>query len=316
MLTYSVIIPVYKVEKYLPACIDSVLAQDTASEYEIILVDDGSPDGSGAICDEYAAKHEHIRVIHQPNSGVSVARNTGIDAARGEYLLFLDSDDLWKPGLLSELNGFLDRQPDMTLFCYETFTQKGTEEPLRPALLPGGQTGEAYLQAVFSRNELPFIAVWTYLYRREFLLANGFRFCPGMSHAEDMEFNYTCLPAAGRVCGTDRALLRYRLREDSVSATPSAKGRWLRLQSDVKWYGRYPVTPLANYFALAGLGIAAVGDPVQRRELADYYFQHAHIASKATGKARFAYRLLRLFGIRAGTALFQTCVKAKHLLRR
>ena len=88
----TVIIPVYKAEQYLARCIDSVLAQ-TYGDLEIILVDDGSPDGCGAICDEYAAKDSRIKVIHQENAGVSAARNAGMELASGEYLAFIDSDD-------------------------------------------------------------------------------------------------------------------------------------------------------------------------------------------------------------------------------
>ncbi|MBE6922620.1 MAG: glycosyltransferase family 2 protein [Ruminococcaceae bacterium] len=89
----SVIVPVYKVEAYLHECVDSILAQ-TFSDFELILVDDGSPDNCGKICDEYAAKDNRIRVIHQENQGLSGARNAGIDIARGEYITFIDSDDL------------------------------------------------------------------------------------------------------------------------------------------------------------------------------------------------------------------------------
>ena len=88
----SVIVPVYKVEQYLHRCVDSILAQ-TYTNLEIILIDDGSPDRSGEICDEYAAKDSRIRVIHQENAGVSAARNAGLDACTGDYLTFLDSDD-------------------------------------------------------------------------------------------------------------------------------------------------------------------------------------------------------------------------------
>ena len=88
----SVIIPVYNVEKYLAECVDSVLAQ-SCQNYEIILVDDGATDSSGRMCDEYARKDSRIRVIHQSNGGLSAARNAGLDAAQGEYVYFLDSDD-------------------------------------------------------------------------------------------------------------------------------------------------------------------------------------------------------------------------------
>ena len=93
-MIFSVVIPVYNVKDYLPKCIDSVLAQDF-EDYEVLLVDDGSTDGeSGAICDRYAAAHpERIRAIHKPNGGVGEARNVGIEAAQGEYLIFTDSED-------------------------------------------------------------------------------------------------------------------------------------------------------------------------------------------------------------------------------
>ena len=90
----SLIIPVYNVEKYLKNCVDSVIKQNY-EDMEIILVDDGSKDNSPRICDEYSEKYDFINVIHQKNGGASVARNTGIDAATGKYLMFIDSDDWW-----------------------------------------------------------------------------------------------------------------------------------------------------------------------------------------------------------------------------
>lgn len=92
----SIIVPVYKVEKYLPRCIDSILVQ-TFGDFELILIDDGSPDGCGRICDEYARKDKRIVVIHQKNMGVSAARNAGLDIARGRYIGFVDSDDWIEP---------------------------------------------------------------------------------------------------------------------------------------------------------------------------------------------------------------------------
>ena len=92
MCRFSVIVPVYKVENVLPRCIESILNQ-TVTDFELILIDDGSPDRSGEICDAYAAKDSRIRVIHQKNGGVSKARNAGLDIAQGEYIVFVDSDD-------------------------------------------------------------------------------------------------------------------------------------------------------------------------------------------------------------------------------
>ena len=90
--TISVIAPVYNTEKYLPRCIDSILAQ-TFTDFELLLIDDGSKDNSGAVCDEYASKDERVRVFHKENGGVSSARNVGLDNAKGEWITFVDSDD-------------------------------------------------------------------------------------------------------------------------------------------------------------------------------------------------------------------------------
>ena len=105
----SVIIPIYKVEQYLARCIDSVLRQ-TVSDLEIILVDDGSPDACGAICDEYAKKDDRIRVIHKENGGLSSARNAGIKIAKGEYIAFVDSDDWIDENFIKLLKEALEKE--------------------------------------------------------------------------------------------------------------------------------------------------------------------------------------------------------------
>src|SRR5574344_858629 len=98
----SVIVPVYKVEKYLAKCVESIIRQ-TYTDLEIILVDDGSPDGCPAICDEFARKDARIKVIHQKNGGLALARNAGLDIASGDLIAFVDSDDWCEPGMLSAL---------------------------------------------------------------------------------------------------------------------------------------------------------------------------------------------------------------------
>ena len=119
---FSVIIPIYNVEPYLRECIDSVLAQ-TYGDYELILVDDGSPDGCPAICDEYAAKDARIRVIHKPNGGLVSARQAGTEIARGEYVVCVDSDDCNKPAMLERAAALIaEGNPDVIAFGAEYFT--------------------------------------------------------------------------------------------------------------------------------------------------------------------------------------------------
>lgn len=111
MIKLSIIVPIYGVEHYLRKCVDSLLAQDLpSSEYEIILVDDESPDACPQICDEYAAAHENIRVVHRKNGGLSAARNSGIEIAQGDYLMFVDSDDYIEPHILGKLMAQVEQE--------------------------------------------------------------------------------------------------------------------------------------------------------------------------------------------------------------
>ena len=127
MPTFSLIVPIYKVEEYLPKCIDSVLAQ-TCQDYELLLVDDGSPDNSGKICDEYAAKYpDRIRAIHQPNGGAGAARNHGISVSTGEYILFLDGDDYLSENLLSDLKNAMEKTA-ADLYVFGAIVEKDGKE--------------------------------------------------------------------------------------------------------------------------------------------------------------------------------------------
>ena len=118
----SVIIPVYKAEEYLERCVDSVLAQ-TYSNLEIILVDDGSPDNSGQICDRYAEKDSRVKVIHKKNGGVSSARNAGLDVATGEFVAFVDSDDFIAPDMYEKLMVSLSSGSDLSMCDFMMYSK-------------------------------------------------------------------------------------------------------------------------------------------------------------------------------------------------
>ena len=121
-MLFSIIIPIYNVEKYLKESVDSVLAQDF-TDYELILVDDGSTDNSPAICDEYERKFTQVKVIHKANGGLSDARNSGIEEAQGDYLVFLDSDDFWNGvTILSEIDKIIRKEnPDLIIHEISSF---------------------------------------------------------------------------------------------------------------------------------------------------------------------------------------------------
>ena len=140
----SVIVPVYKVEQFLHRCVDSILRQ-SFYDFELILVDDGSPDGCGTICDEYAEADNRIHVIHQENGGLSAARNTGIRHATGDYVMFLDSDDWWKDeSVLAAVAGNLDRtDADVLSFNYRKSYDGTLTVPYFSAVLPSSETAES-----------------------------------------------------------------------------------------------------------------------------------------------------------------------------
>lgn len=215
----SVIVPVYKVEKYLSSCVDSILAQ-TFTDFELILVDDGSPDNCGVICDEYAAKDIRIRVIHQENQGPSCARNTGINAARGNYLCFVDSDDLVTPDYCRVLYELLtESEADFSVCGVCRFRDGDTPEPVHEED-PGRISSVEFLKMQLQRQSE--FGVWNKLFRRE--LFEMIRFAEGKLN-EDVIFSadlLSCCPNGAIFSG--KQLYFYRQREDSIVSVQAARG--------------------------------------------------------------------------------------------
>lgn len=185
-MQYSIIIPVYKVEKYLRQCVDSVLTQ-TLDDYEIILVDDGSPDGSPVICDEYAAKDGRVKVIHKKNGGLSSARNAGLDVAEGEYVIFLDSDDWWDDtkalALINERRSASNY--DVLIFGMKKyFTMSDSFGDERPPVLTAG---EKVTVEKLMRNNIFIACACNKVVRRSLIVKNQFRFVIGQL-SEDIEW--------------------------------------------------------------------------------------------------------------------------------
>lgn len=136
-MRYSILIPVYNAAAFLRQCLDSVLCQGL-SDYEVILVNDGSTDASPAICSEYARLDNRFRLIHQENQGLLMARKAGIAAARGSYLLFLDADDFWQPNLLETIDPILQQeQPDILIFDIQFYFGNGRRQPFAPSFPDG-----------------------------------------------------------------------------------------------------------------------------------------------------------------------------------
>lgn len=201
----SVIVPVYRVEEYLPACVDSILAQ-TYDNLEILLIDDGSPDGCGALCDAYAKSDGRVRVLHQPNGGLSAARNAGLALARGETISFIDGDDTVSPVFIEALLG-AGADIAQCGFC--------TDARLLGQSVPDFQlrTGREASLELQSDATGAFTVAWNKLYRRT--LFDGLRFPAGRLH-EDEFVTYRALWRAERCAIANEPLYHYRRRPDSI----------------------------------------------------------------------------------------------------
>lgn len=198
MPAVSVVIPVYNSAKYLRECIDSVIAQ-TFTDWEIVAVDDGSPDESPAILDEYAQKDSRIKVIHKKNGGVSAARNDGLEAAGGEYILFVDSDDFLDKGALQAAYGEAARvNADVVITDHWLWKENGSETEhrffSREFVFTEREQIDSVERTVLYKGYSPypsascsymFSALWSKLIRRDLLIQNGIRFSTSMKLYED-----------------------------------------------------------------------------------------------------------------------------------
>lgn len=209
----SVIVPIYNVEKVLCRCLDSIISQ-TYTNLEIILVDDGSPDGCGAICDDYAKKDKRITVIHQKNGGLSAARNAGIDKSTGDYLAFIDSDDYVSA--------------DYIEFMYSLLTENGADISACGAM-EVYQSGKSAVQwtddslALFDNregllrmcyNEGFFVTAWDKLYKRE--LFDGIRYNVGKQF-EDTGTTYKLVDRANKIAAKCEPKYYYVLNANSIT---------------------------------------------------------------------------------------------------
>lgn len=215
----SVIVPVYNVAQYLPQCMESILSQDY-EKLEIILIDDGSTDNSGELCDACARQDSRVRVIHQKNAGAAAAKNTGLRAATGEYLSFVDSDDFLETNVYGYMLSLLrEKCADAAVFAFRDVYRNRREDQI---LQPGRavMTGKEYLLRF--TTDWSAALLWNKLYKRELFRDVFFE----EGHKIDDEFfTYQGMMNAERVVGDDRVIYNYRRRVSSVMNDPAAAER-------------------------------------------------------------------------------------------
>ena len=216
--TFSIIVPIYKVEKYLNKCIDSILNQ-TYQDFELILVDDGSPDNCPQICDEYAEKDKRVRVIHKNNAGLVAARNTGIKAAKGEYVCYVDGDDWILDNLLQTVWDKAISKYDVEMVVYSAVRQFTDTQEQIPKAVPEGLYNknklktDVYPYMMYDSRKtfctgLIFPVAWNKIFKRDFLLKH---YCKEerIRMGEDNAFIFECLYASENVFFCDDILYIY-----------------------------------------------------------------------------------------------------------
>ena len=305
----SIIVPVYNVVGYLDACVRSLMNQ-TYQDIEILMVDDGSTDGSGELCDDYAGTFDKISVIHEENSGPGYARNAGIVAAKGRYLLFVDSDDVLLPKAVERLVAIADTGKT-DLVCYDLIVRKGKGESSRTVVIPAAfptvkeTSGIQCLRYIYEGRLGNYSML--FLYNREFLLQAGVKYPVNINVLEDAVFLNELLPKANVVRYCQAKMYVYNIRQNNSLGQgknlEKAKGGYraiCRISENAKRLGLYQefrlhgIDLLLFVYNLAGDGT----DDETEKLLADirttlFSLSHGQMKIKPTLKREIQLLLIR-----------------------
>lgn len=232
----SVIIPVYNTEEYIEACVDSVLCQEGVN-VEVVAVDDGSTDQSGCILDRYAEKYDNVKVIHQENGGISMARNTGIRNATGKYICYLDSDDYYRQGVLCKgLAKCEEEKLDVLFFTYQNYFEdeitaskwkdNPVDRPMRSKEYPAYPLTGLEMLSQLKRNGEYRVNVFLQMANREFIKKHNIHFMEGIIF-EDIPYTFEIFLRAERVMAMNEVLAMRRIRDNSLEHRPPTVERCL-----------------------------------------------------------------------------------------
>lgn len=219
---FSFIVPVYNVEQFLPRCLDSICRQ-ACTDYEVLLIDDGSTDGSGQICDDYASRYEQCKVIHKKNSGASDSRNVGLSIASGKYIVFLDSDDYIEKEMLAKVYEQMQVQDfDICSFGARRVDEENHflyefrfDDMTKPFTFDE-ESRDMFLWQYFLQYKVGWEA-WVHVFRRDVIEAHQIRFDVELKLAEDLLFTFEYLLYAKKLVKLPDLLYDYTLRKDSIT---------------------------------------------------------------------------------------------------
>lgn len=326
---FSIIVPIYKVERYLRQCVDTLLDQDFA-DYEVVLVDDGSPDTCPAICDEYATKDSRIRVVHKPNGGLSDARNAGIAVAKGRYITFVDSDDFWRGSdVLSGVRRVIEDNdyPDVVVSDFIKYFEQ-TDKYLDPSIICAAELNARPKQEMleylyYDQADLK-ISAWQKFVKRELLADTLFE--KGLL-SEDIDWTLKLYPKVRSICVYPKPYYCYRQqREGSISNSISARSFDNLMYIIDKWSNEVPKLDIPDAEKEIYLGYLAYqlsicmsfyfklkdyskADFLKRIKSYRYLFSLPH--NRKTAKV---YKLIRTVGIKKAAILLSCFVLIRSRL--
>lgn len=308
---FSIIIPVYKVEKYLHECVDSILNQDF-TDLEVILVDDGSPDSCPLICDAYAQADPRVKVIHRENGGLSAARNSGLDQAKGEYVLFLDSDDYYlSDSFLSAAHSRVVETEADILFHrrrrYEEATGRMEEAPVPYSAEITAEKDVGKLYKLLAQQDQLDASAALKVIRRKFLTGNEHYFEEGLL-SEDVEWFFRVSKYVKRAAVLNHAAYCYRLREGSITHTKSKKhimdmvyivskhADWLKTEDRSKELTAALLSYLSYQFFIT-LGFLSIYVKDDKKLVKNFRNEYKWLAKYSLSKkTKIAAAVVRIFG--------------------
>lgn len=280
-MLFSIILPIYNVEKYLSICVESILKQ-TFRDYELILVDDGSTDKSPALCNEFQKQDDRIKVIHKKNGGLSDARNAGTRIAQGKYIIYIDSDDfLISEEFLEKVYQKTEKSPDIIWYKYVKYfdsTEKMDECKFSYSSAVNAENYVSKVKALVEKDAFYGMA-WIKAIRRAIIVDNDIQFEVGLL-GEDMEWNYHIIYNSNSMELIDEPFLAYRQREGSITSTHKLKNLTDFIYILEKWSEKIKKEETNTQLQIALYG-----------SLAKYYSNLLIVYSRLTDKKKKDYKM-------------------------
>ncbi|MCC8112484.1 MAG: glycosyltransferase [Bacteroidales bacterium] len=321
---FSVILPIYNVENFLGECIESILSQ-TYEDFELILIDDGSKDRSPQICDDYKEKDHRVIVKHCPNGGQSQARNQGLSLAKGEFIVFIDSDDfLTEKTFLEQVHNKACQDPKLEIIFYKEkkyFYPSGKWSTCSYSFPPKGElsTGEWLIK--MNQNDAFYTSAWSKAIKRSLLVDNGIMFVPNLS-GEDNDWFWEVVTHATYYDAIDYPFIAYRQREGSITHTTKEKNltdflwifdKWVaKVDGQTDW--RYEVIRqnMSKQYANLLIGFSMKEKTVQKRHK-NHVKRYLYVLKWGqTKRARYIHRVVSLIGLSGLSAILRTIKKLKR----